>query len=96
MSLNPKRTMNFLLLTIFLCLPAAAAWGDIDIGLRLYDGQKIVKIACEPIGTVTSPLRIARDGTIYGIVLVAPGSPTATGIIIQTASGPKALAKLPD
>ncbi|MCP4711127.1 MAG: hypothetical protein GY869_21105, partial [Planctomycetes bacterium] len=95
MSQSHKQTMNFLLLTIFLCLPAATAWGDIDIGLRLFDGQKIVKIACEPKGTVTSPLRIAKDGTIYGIVLVDPGAPTASGIIIPTPSGPKALAKLP-
>ena len=65
----------------------------IDIGLRLYDGSEIVKIACEQ-GTPTSPLRISKYGTTYGIALVDIGTPYATGIIIQTSTGPKAMRKL--
>lgn len=64
----------------------------IDIGLRLYDGTQIVSIACEK-GTPTSPLRISKNGTTYGIVLVDPGDAYASGIIIQTSSGRKALRK---
>lgn len=67
----------------------------IDIGLRLYDGTEIVTIACEPEGTPASPLRIAKNGTIYGIALVDPADSSATTIRIETASGTKALAKLP-
>ena len=51
-------------------------------------------IACEAEGTLTSPLRIAKNGTVYGVVLVEPGDPTDSGIVIQTASGAKAVAKL--
>lgn len=65
----------------------------IDIGLRYYDGTKIVKIACEQ-GTPTSPLRISKNGTTYGLALVDRDDPYATGIIIQTSSGPKAIRKL--
>lgn len=64
----------------------------VDIGLRLYDGIDIVKIACEQI--LSSPLRIAKDGTIYGIVLVQPNDSSASSIQIQTNSGTKAIAKL--
>jgi hypothetical protein len=66
----------------------------VDIGLRLYDGVETIAIACEAEGTVTSPLRIAKSGIIYGVELVEPGHPTASGIVIQTGSGAKALAKL--
>ncbi len=66
----------------------------IDIGLRYYDGTQIVKVACEPQGTLTSPLRISKNGITYGIALVEIGDPDASGIIIQTSSGPKAIRKL--
>jgi parallel beta-helix repeat protein len=65
-----------------------------DIGLRLYDGTEVVSIACEAEGSLTSPLRIAKDGIVYGILLVDPGDSRATGIRIETASGTKALARL--
>jgi len=65
----------------------------IDCGLRLYDGTAIVTIACEPLGTLTSPLRIAKNGNIYGIVLVPTTDANATKIRIQTSSGTKALRK---
>lgn len=66
----------------------------IDIGLRLYDGTEIVTIACEPEGTLTSPLRISKNGVIYGIVLVDPSDPKASKLKMQTSSGIKALRKL--
>ncbi len=65
----------------------------IDIGLRLYDGSQIVQIACEQ-GTPTSQLRIRKNGITYGIALVQPDDPYASGIIIQTSSGRKAIRKL--
>jgi hypothetical protein len=65
----------------------------IDIGLRVYDGTATIRIACEPEGTLTSPLRIAKNGTIYGIVLVAPSDPHASRMRIQTSSGVRALRK---
>lgn len=65
----------------------------IDIGLRYYDGTQTVSIACEQ-GTPTSPLRISKNGTTYGIALVDSGDSHASGIIIQTSSGPKAIRKL--
>jgi C1A family cysteine protease len=64
----------------------------IDIGLRFYDGSQTIAVACEQ-GTPTSPLRISKDGVTYGIVLVDPGDPYASGIIIQTSSGRKAVRK---
>ncbi len=65
----------------------------IDIGLRVYDGTAIVSIACEPAGTLTSPLRIAKNGVIYGIVLVDPSDQHASRIKVKTGSGVKALRK---
>jgi len=65
-----------------------------DIGLRLYDGTEIMSIACEPEGILTSPLRIAKDGVIYGVVLVAPSDPKASKVMIETSSGIKAIRKL--
>lgn len=67
----------------------------IDIGLRIYDGTQVVKAAAEPLGTLTSPLRIAKGGNIYGIILVSTSDSTASKIHIQTASGVKAIKKLP-
>jgi len=66
-----------------------------DIGLRVFDGTQTVSIAVEPLGTLTSPLRIAKDGVIYGIALVDPGDPNESGIRINTSSGIKALRKYP-
>lgn len=65
----------------------------VDIGLRVYDGTAIVSIACEPAGTLTSPLRIAKNGVIYGIVLVDPSDQHASRIRVKTNSGVKALRK---
>ena len=71
-----------------------------DCGLRAYDGTNIIKIACEPPGTLTSPLRIrgtsptGSGSATYGIVLVEITDPSASKIRIRTASGIKALRKL--
>jgi hypothetical protein len=67
----------------------------IDIGLRVYDGTQPVAIAAEPTGTLTSPLRIAKNGVIYGVALVNPGDPNDSGVRIQTSSGIKALRRYP-
>ena len=66
----------------------------IDIGLRVYDGTAIISIACEPAGTLTSPLRIRKNEVTYGIVLVDPSDPNASKLKIQTSSGVKALREL--
>lgn len=51
----------------------------IDIGLRMNVGTpsapNIIKVLVEPEGQVTSPLRIAKDGKIYGVILVSPTDP---------------------
>jgi hypothetical protein len=65
-----------------------------DIGLRAYDGTAIIKLAFEP-GLLVSPLRISKNGMTYGVLLTAPDSPDASRFRIQTASGVKALMKLP-
>ncbi|MFA4889368.1 MAG: hypothetical protein WC628_07345 [Candidatus Omnitrophota bacterium] len=69
------------------------AWGNIDIGLRANDGTGVVKIACEPAGVLASPLRLAKNGVTYSIILVDPSDPSASKIRIKTASGVKALKK---
>ncbi|MDD4910164.1 MAG: hypothetical protein PHR44_05745 [Candidatus Omnitrophica bacterium] len=70
------------------------AWGSVDIGLRLYDGTEAVKIACEPAGVLTSPLRVHKDGTTYAIVLVEPSDSRASKLRVKTERGIKALAKI--
>jgi hypothetical protein len=65
-----------------------------NIGLRISAGSQIISIACEPAGTLTSPLKIAKGGMIYGIVLVDPSNSMASKMRIQTSSGIKALRKL--
>ena len=67
----------------------------VDIGLRVRDGAVTLRIGCEPLGTLTSPVRIPKNGTTYGVVLVDLNSPDASPIRIQTSSGTKAWMKLP-
>ena len=66
----------------------------IDCGLRIHDGTAVRTIACEPVGTLTSALRIRKNTTTYGIILVSTGDANASKIRIQTGSGVKALRKL--
>ena len=72
------------------------AWGNnyVDIGLRAYDGTNTIKIACEPNGTLTYPLRIMKGAIIYSIALVEPSDPSASKIRVKTNSGIKALVKI--
>jgi parallel beta-helix repeat protein len=70
----------------------------VDIGLRLFDGSATKRIACEPSGpggVLLSSLRIAKNGTNYGILLVATNALDASRLQIQTPTGIKALKKLP-
>lgn len=77
------------------------AWGQapgpayINIGLRYFDGSSVVPIAAEATGTVTSKLRISKNGITYGIVLVPISDPNASKIDIMTGSGVQALRKYP-
>lgn len=64
-----------------------------DIGLRVFDGTQTVAIAVE-LGTLTSPLRITKDGVIYGIALVDPSDSHASKLRVKITSGIKALRKL--
>jgi len=80
-------------LSIFYTQEISAEKGFQDIGLRVYNGTEIVYIAAEPAGTLTSFLRIAKNGVIHGIVLVDPGDANDSGLRIQTSSGIKALRK---
>jgi len=68
--------------------------GGVDIGLRVFDGTQIVPIAAEPLGTLTSPLRIGKNGNTYGVVLVDILDPNASKVRINTSGGVKALMKM--
>lgn len=65
----------------------------VDIGLKIYDGNDNIAIACEPSGTLTSPLRIRKNGITYGISLVDLSDSKASKIRVRTPSGTKALMK---
>jgi hypothetical protein len=65
---------------------------DIDCGLRIRASTTILRFACEPPGTLTSPLRIRKSSTLtLGIILVNTSSPDASPVRIQTPSGIKAI-----
>jgi hypothetical protein len=65
----------------------------IDIGLRVFDGTTNNRIAVQP-GPPTSPFRVNKGGTNYGILLVPTNSPNASRIRIQTTNGVMAWQKL--
>jgi hypothetical protein len=70
----------------------------LDIGLRAFDGYDTYRIACEVPeqgGVLTSPMRIHKNGTDYGVVLTELNTTNATRLRIQTPSGLKALEYLP-
>jgi hypothetical protein len=83
--------LQSLMLTPAVPPPPAA----VDIGLRIYDGTTTNKLAAEPPGQLTSPFRINKNGTNYGILLVATNATNASKFRIQTSSGVKAVQKLP-
>ena len=64
----------------------------VDCGLRGYDNS-VVKFACEPLGTLTSPLRINKNGSIYGVILVDESDPMASDFKIKTSAGIKYIKK---
>lgn len=73
------------------------AWGNnnVDIGLRAYDGNSIIKIACEELnGKPSSVLRIKKGDKSYAVALVETTDANASKIRIKTNSGIKALAKI--
>ena len=74
-------------------LAAGAVPAMVDIGLRLFDGYQNIKVACEPAGTLTSPLRIHKNGVTYGVILVDPSHDRASGLKVQTSGGLKAVRK---
>lgn len=66
-----------------------------DCGVRQFDGTGTVSLACEPAGTLTSPLRIHKNGTTYGLALAAPGNNIcASKMKVQTSSGAKQVLKM--
>jgi hypothetical protein len=69
------------------------SYEDTDIGLRIETNSGIQTIACEPAGTLTSPLRIRKGATTYGIGLVETTAADASTIGIKTSTGTKALAR---
>jgi hypothetical protein len=73
----------------------AAAATDIDCGLRVREGSTTVRVACQPLGTVTSPLRIRKNSTTYGVILVPTTDALASKTRIQTSAGIRALKRLP-
>lgn len=66
-----------------------------DIGLRVFNGEQTVSIAVEDTGTLTSPLRIARGGVTYGVVLVDSLDLCASGVNIKTSAGVQSLSVYP-
>ncbi|MCL5782071.1 MAG: hypothetical protein M1459_01795 [Patescibacteria group bacterium] len=58
----------------------------VDIGLRVQQTGGPVGL-CAESGTVTSALRIRKNGITYGLTLVDPSDADATSVIIRLASG---------
>jgi hypothetical protein len=72
---------------------AAGTFVILDIGLRIWDGEEIVRIAVD-YASAEHPLRIHKNGTNYGIILVDPSDPSASRIRIMTGTGVKALKRM--
>ena len=85
--------------TINVGLSSVSADSFIDIGFRISqkidaETNEIVAIAAEPSGTNTSPLKISKNGSVYGLALVDPTDIAATKALVKLASGQiKALRK---
>ncbi len=71
-------------------IPFEVTGQNIDIGLRIYNGSEVVKIAAETSSS-KSNLRIAKGGKAYGISLVDKGDPEGSKVLIKTSSGVKEL-----
>lgn len=67
------------------------AKGYMDIGLRMSDGGVVKNIAVWAYPANPSPLKIAKGGLVYSVVLVNASNPIATKLKIETADGTKFL-----
>ncbi|MBI5149731.1 MAG: hypothetical protein HZA28_03055 [Candidatus Omnitrophica bacterium] len=65
--------------------------GGVACGQQIFDGTTAITIPCED--PPVSQLRVQKNGTTYGIGVVATTDPNASKIRIQTPSGVKALRK---
>jgi hypothetical protein len=71
----------------------------LDIGLRGYQnpahGYTTVSFACEPLGTVTSPLRVYKGGHVYGVQVIEPEDVlNASEFRVVTSTGVKAIRRI--
>jgi len=86
------RAYNFSQLSNIVTVPPLAA--AVDCGLRIYDGESVVSLACELSPASNSRLRIYNRGEIYGIILLDTDSPHGVSRMrIQTREGLKAVKK---
>ena len=73
------------LLVFFVMCTASVALADQDIGLTIRSDGEDIPIA---VGSAaSSPLKIYKNGTVYGIQLVNVGDSSATKMIIKLPSG---------
>jgi len=66
----------------------------LDIGLRAFDGTRIIKVACEGPGATNSPVRFGKNGNVYGIMLTETNSGSASKFRIQTSAGVMSIMQL--
>lgn len=78
----------FIFVAVFVCFQVKAE--IIDCGLRTASGGKIIPLACDPIGTLTSKLRVSRYGgptTTSGLVAHWSFNEASGNALDSTASG---------
>ena len=67
---------------------------SLDCGLRIFDGNAVVSLACEFPPSANSQLRIYKSGNVYGVILFDADSPCEVSKLrIQTPAGIKAVKK---
>ncbi|VVB75135.1 Uncharacterised protein [uncultured archaeon] len=76
----------------FVLLLSFSLAAEVDCGLRGYDGNTIVKFACDAAAN-SSALKITKNGTNFGILLVDTANTNASKFRIKTSSGVMALKK---
>ena len=62
-------------------------------GLKYYDGQAVVPLACEKPENLNSQLRVYKAPSTYGVVLTDVDDPNASKIRVNTANGARAIRK---
>ena len=72
---------------------ASGSFVILDIGYRIFDGTETVRVATDYANSSTA-IRIAKNGVIYGVLLVDPSDPSASSIRVMTPSGIKAYKKM--